>query len=144
MYTNERNKIIEIFKNKGIHITENRVTLYSLIREQKNALSINYINKHFSSIIDRVSIYRIIKIFIDKGLLLKVINAEKEAAYIFNDNEITKTKTIKNRIAYFVCIACKSTIILNENLYKSFKLPQNMQITNCQLIIEGKCKKCKN
>ena len=143
MYTNERNKIIETLKTNGIHITHNRVTLYELIREQKSALSINYINKHFCSIINRVSIYRIIKIFIKKGLLIKVINAEKETAYILNDIEIAKIKPIKNRIAYFICISCKSTIMLNEIIYKSFKLPPNMEVTNCQLIVEGKCKNCK-
>lgn len=143
MYTAEEHKIITTLKGHGIHVTQNRVTVFRLLCEHKDALSITYINKYFTGIMDRISLYRTLKVFEKKRLLLKVPNAASEATYIFNGSESTSSSPQKKALAYFICTCCKSITLMNETIFRSFRLPANLAVKHCHIIIEGVCSNCK-
>ncbi|MEP6713477.1 MAG: hypothetical protein ABJA37_13720 [Ferruginibacter sp.] len=142
MYTAEEHKIIATLKGHGIQITQNRIFIFRLLCEHKNALSITYINKYFTGNIDRISLYRTLKIFEKKRLLVKVPNPASEATYLFKGNESILVSKQNKKAAYFICTACKSITLLNESIFDKFRLPVNLSVTQCHIIIEGVCNIC--
>lgn len=142
MYTAEEHKIVAKLRGNGIHITKSRVTVFKMLCRHKDTLSVSYINKYFSGSVNRVCVYRALKVFLQKGLLTKVPNAAGETKYILSINEKTGANNSKIQVAYFVCTSCERMTVLDETVFCPFKLPENLKVKHCHVLIEGVCTKC--
>ena len=142
MYTTDDHTIIERLKKHSIGITKNRVIIFKLFLEHKDALSISYINKNFTTIVDRVTIYRALKLFLKKGLLLKVPNTEIETTYCFNEKEVFAEKKCNNQLAYLICTDCKSVTLISDFNFHPLIFPSHLNVKQCRIFIEGACKNC--
>ncbi len=142
MYTTEEYKIIATLRGYGIHITKGRVAVFKMLCRHRDTLSVSYINKYFSGSIDRVCVYRALKVFLQKGLLAKVPNASGETKYILSINEKIGSDSNKIHVAYFVCTSCEKMTVLDETVFCPFTLPENLSITHCHVLMEGVCPKC--
>jgi len=142
MYTKEEHSIIATLKNLGIHITRCRIAVLKMFNLHKEALPTSYINKYFFGTIDRISVYRALKLFIRKGILLSIPNNEGEIRYLLIQNNNTDYAINKTQVAYFVCTSCNQMKILNEPVFQQFKMPDNLKANQCYFLIEGICKSC--
>ncbi len=64
--------IITRLKDHGIHITKTRIVVLRTLLEQNTALSVFDINRLLSFSLERASIHRVCKDFLQKKILLKV------------------------------------------------------------------------
>lgn len=116
-----------ILKEKNLKITKNRILILNFINDKKYA-TINDIMDNLN--IDKSTIYRIIKIFIEKDILSKVTYSDEEC-YTLTQNHLHILK----------CVICHNQTEINT-------CPFDMQnyndfiITKHSLIIEGICKNC--
>lgn len=138
----EDQSIITRLRGYGIHITKTRITVLKMLLEHKGALSVAHVNKYFSGSLDRVSIYRAFKAFLQKGLILKVPNSDGEVKYILKPESTTLFKSNKNAVAYFVCSGCGTMSVFKKMPVRTFKLPNTLLIQRCHIIIEGVCAEC--
>jgi len=142
MYTKEEHKIIATFKSLGINITRCRIAVLKMFNLHKEALPTSYINKFFSGTFDRISVYRALKLFIRKGILLRIPNTEGEIRYLLIQNNNSNYAISKTQVAYFVCTCCDQMKMLDEPVFQQFKLPDNIKANQCYFLIEGICKSC--
>jgi len=142
MYTSEEHKIIATLKSLGIHITRCRIAVFKMFYHHNEALPTSYINKYFSGSIDRISVYRVLKIFIQKGILLRIPNTEGEMRYMLSNDKKDNSAIGKKQVAYFVCTSCEQMKLLDEPVFDQFKLPENINANHCYFLIEGLCKSC--
>jgi len=142
MYTKEEHTIIATLQSLGIHITRCRIAVLNMFNLQKEALPTSYIYKYFSGKLDRISVYRALKLFIQKGILLKIPGTEGEIRYLLIQNNNANYATGKTQVAYFVCTCCDQMKVLDEPVFQQFKLPDNLKANQCYFLIEGICKSC--
>lgn len=142
MYTAEEYKIIGTLKSLGIHITRCRIAVFKMFYHHNEALPTSYINKYFSGSIDRISVYRALKTFIQKGILLRIPNTEGEIRYMLSHNKKDGSAIGKTQLAYLVCTSCEKMKLLDESVFQQFTLPENLCVKHCHVLLEGVCTKC--
>jgi Fur family ferric uptake transcriptional regulator len=142
MYTNNDSSIINKLKEHHVHLTQNRIAVFKLLTEKKTALSVSVIMKQSDILLDRISVYRALKHFLQKGLVEIVPNNEGNSKYILASSKKEIVKSRDNRCAYFTCTDCQHTEIIIEPIVVNFDSFTNHQISNYKLIIEGLCTGC--
>ena len=97
-----------------------------------------------SNSINKVTIYRALDAFENKGLIHQVPDIKNIKRYSLCNLDGCNTNSHYNSHGHFICYSCNQTFCLesisasNENLFKGF------HVKEINLIAEGFCKNCYN
>jgi hypothetical protein len=83
-----------ILRKHGKRITEPRIRLLGYLINNPKAHTLSEIEERFGSQIDRVTIYRSLKIFISIGVVMKFINSKDRRYPVIISNALINTKLI--------------------------------------------------
>ena len=135
--------LINILKEHHVHLTQNRIAVFKLLTESKTALSVSVILKQSDILLDRISVYRALKYFLQKGLVEIVPNNKGNSRYILASSNKETAKSRDEKCAYFVCSTCQHTEIIVKPINIRTELLTKNHINKCSLILEGICGNCK-
>lgn len=76
----------EIFKLKNIKLTKQRKKIYQTVELLKEA-ELKDIQKECHGEMDNSTIYRIVELFVEKGIFIKNLDNDLNICYIINSNE---------------------------------------------------------
>lgn len=129
---------------KGYHLrtTTCREDVLSAFINKKNALSHGDLEGTLGENYDRVTIYRTLKTFLEKGIIHKVLDDEG-MRYALCSNHCSEEKHHHDHI-HFKCSACGETNCLENMKIPVVQLPQGYKPENFNLLIQGICPKCNN
>ncbi len=133
---NNMDEIVQIFKEKNLKLTLQRINIYSYLRSTCEHPSVDTIYKHIKQIIPSISlatVYKTLNTLVDAGLVRVLNVCEENFRYDSNINTHGHVK----------CTECNKVedIILNDTLLNSLTA-ENYKINNFDLILYGKCKSC--
>lgn len=127
-----------ILSQFAISKTAIRESVIALLIQHKEALSTKEIEQELNGPVDRVTLYRTIKLFEEKNIIHKIILEDGNVKYrLINDH-----KGVMH--PHFHCINCGKVICLPEIPLPAVDLPEGFSINTQNTIIEGICKKCNN
>lgn len=129
-----------VLKDFNLRATPNRKEILKLFLDRSYALSHGDIEKEIENSLDRVTVYRTLKTFLDKGLIHKVLDDSGGIKYALCNEACTAAEHHHNHV-HFKCTACGQTYCLNIEV-PSVKLPKGYQEDEINLLIQGKCKQC--
>ena len=133
---------IEKLVSVGLKKTEIRIQILNYLLLKKTAISQPDLEKEFKSISDRVTLYRALTAFEEKGLVHKIIDKNGTARFaLCNTNKCTDHIHNDEHI-HFHCDECGDIICLNEKSLPDIKLPDNFSIKKININIEGICDNC--
>lgn len=128
----------DVFTAKDIRLTTMRILIYEYLETVTAALSLSEIEKYFHKA-DKVTIYRTLQTFQEKGLVHKIMD-ENTAKYSICA-EVCSEDNHKDRHLHFYCKKCHETTCREEIIF-----PENMepglQIDEIQILAKGICEKC--
>ncbi len=123
---------------KNTNPTSMRILVYDFLEQQQVAMSLSEIESHFYKA-DRVTIYRTLKTFEDKGIVHS-IQENTTTKYILCDDGCNEKKH-KDWHLHFYCKICKHTTCKED-----FVIPQtgrhNYKIEEIKLFGKGICESC--
>src|ERR1700712_3148512 len=126
--------IADILKQNQLSITDNRLIILELFTSNDKALShadIERLNgKHF----DRVTIYRTLQTFVDKGIIHTIPTADNSVRYALCKDACTEGHHHDDHV-HFVCSKCSNTICLEDITVPDVKLPNGYQITQVEVVV---------
>ncbi|MBS2096898.1 Fur family transcriptional regulator [Carboxylicivirga linearis] len=126
----------DILAKHGLSRTSIRTKLIQILAEAHEALSSKEIEQQLDDNVDRVTIYRTIKLFEDKGLIHKIVVDEQSTKYrLIRENKSTDHP-------HFHCIKCDKVVCLPDTPLPCCDLPQGFRVSTQNTIIEGTCQKC--
>ena len=137
MASKEDTSISSIIKKAGLKVTSNRVSLLKLLSEVNKPLSIDEIKKHLKHA-DSVTIYRILKVFSEKGIIYQTDFRNGKSYFEFQDHHHH----------HIVCHKCgdKESVDIclgNSNYKKIIKQTKKFSIVNSHMLeFFGLCKNC--
>ncbi len=136
-------KVLDILNKYQLRNTEVRREILSLFLGVDYALSHHFIEKKLSSEIDRVTLYRTLKTFEEKGLIHRVANDKDiiEYALCKDDCHVNDHKHNDNH-AHFKCDLCNKTYCLEHVGIPDLPIPSGFQANDFQLLVSGICPKC--
>ncbi|HSU27436.1 MAG TPA: transcriptional repressor [Chitinophagaceae bacterium] len=128
--------LLSILKRYRINITRARLDILEIFIQSKEGLSHNYFVKESGRNLDRVTVFRTLKLFVAKKIVYMVPAPDRVNRYIFNPE---RTGIRLN----FICGVCKKVFPLESNIHPEIRLPDGFRKQNMEITINGICVNCK-
>ncbi len=131
---------LQILKNHNLRITDNRVNLLDIFSSSERALSSHDIEMLLPDS-DRVTLYRTLKSFQEKGIIHKAIDGTDTPRYAICVDECTEHNHQDEHV-HFRCTKCLHTYCLNEVYVPEVNPPEGFKVSSSHMIVEGRCANC--
>jgi Fur family ferric uptake transcriptional regulator len=134
--------IRELLKKNRLSVTDSRLLVLSLFYNKPGALAHADIEKIAGSKIDRVTIYRTLQTFEEKGIIHTIPSSDNTVKYALCKEQCAHGHHHDNHV-HFVCDKCSSTVCLEDVLVPDIKLPVGFIPSQANMVVNGTCKECK-
>lgn len=131
----------QILKDFRLRNTSSRSDILRLFLNHPYALSYSTIEKEVAEVYDRVTVYRTLKTFLDKGVVHKVLDDEGSLKYALCKDHCT-TQEHHHEHVHFKCTRCGQTNCLEDVEIPVLRLPKGYKAQELNLLIQGTCSKC--
>ncbi len=132
----------ELLKKNNLSVTDSRKKILQLFLEQPGALAHGDIEKRAGEKFDRVTVYRTLQTFVDKGIVHTIPTADNSIRYALCKDECSEGHHHDHHI-HFVCSNCNNTYCLDDVVTPEIKLPKGYTAEHVEVVVEGVCKNCK-
>ena len=130
----------QLLKDFRLRTTDSRQSILKLFLEKDYALSHGDIENAIDNSLDRVTVYRTLKTFLDKGLIHKVLDDEGSLKYALC-SETCSAREHHHDHVHFKCIKCGQTSCLEVEV-PAMKLPRGFKAKEVNVLIQGVCAQC--
>jgi Fur family transcriptional regulator, ferric uptake regulator len=136
-------EIQTLLKKKRLSITDSRANILSVFLTKKStgALAHADIEEQTAGKFDRVTIYRTLQTFVEKGLIHTIPSADNMVRYALCKEECTQGQHHDHHI-HFICNQCGHTTCLEEVVIPPIQLPKGYIAQGAEMVVNGICKKC--
>jgi len=129
-----------LLKSFSLRSTPTRKEILHLFLKKDHALSHSDIESEIADDIDRVTVYRTLKTFTDRGLIHKVLDDGGGLKYALCTEACSATRHRHNHV-HFKCTNCGQTNCLNVDI-PGVRLPEGYIPKEVNLLIQGICQNC--
>lgn len=133
--------IKEILKRSQLSVTASREKILHLFLEQTGALAHGDIEKRAGEKFDRVTVYRTLQTFVEKGIIHTIPTADNSIRYALCKDDCAEGHHHDQHI-HFVCTNCNNTYCLDDIVTPEIKLPKGYSSEHIEVVVEGVCIKC--
>lgn len=132
--------IRETLKDYNLRSTSCREDILGTFLNKEVALSHGDIEDSLGDRFDRVTIYRTLKTFLEKGLIHKVLDDEGVRYALCKDQ--CSEKAHHHDHIHFKCTECGQTNCLANVHIPAVQLPDGYHASEVNLLIQGRCPAC--
>lgn len=131
---------ISILQNYQLRQTSQRVKILQAFLSKSNALAHTDLEAEFAGVIDRATIYRCLKQFLDAGILHRIPDEQFQTKYA-----VCATCDHGHHHhdhVHFNCLSCNETICLEHSSIPTVEVPTGFRVKEKILIMQGSCAAC--
>lgn len=132
---------IETLKRNQLSITDSRKKILELFTKSKGALAHADIEHQSGTEFDRVTIYRTLQTFVEKGIIHTIPTADNSVRYALCKDQCVEGHHHDDHV-HFMCDICGTTFCLDQVNVPKITLPMGFVATQMDLVVSGKCLKC--
>src|SRR6187401_2729439 len=103
-----KNEVAEILKRNQLSVTDSRRKILDLFRQSNGALAHSDIETKTGEHFDRVTIYRTLQTFVEKGIIHTIPTADNSVRYALCKDECSVGHHHDHHV-HFVCNSCHNT-----------------------------------
>lgn len=133
--------IADTLKKHQLSITDARKKILSFFLESNSALAHADIEQKSSTEFDRVTIYRTLQTFVEKGIIHTIPTTDNSVRYAVCKDECAAGHHNDDHV-HFICDDCGTTYCLEQVSVPKIKLPKGFKATQTDLVVSGVCNKC--
>ncbi len=134
-------RVGEILKRNSLSVTGSRKKILLLFLEETGALAHGDIERKAGEKFDRVTIYRTLQSFVEKGIIHTIPTADNSIRYALCKDDCTEGHHHDHHI-HFVCNLCHNTYCLDDVVTPDIKLPRGYSAQQVEVVVEGTCRNC--
>jgi Fur family transcriptional regulator, ferric uptake regulator len=138
-----KNDIADILKRNQLSVTESRRKILELFRNNQGALAHADIEKKTGEHFDRVTIYRTLQTFVEKGIVHTIPTADNSVLYALCKEECSAGDHHDNHV-HFICDDCGTTYCLENITIPALNLPKGFVVKRTDVVASGICDRCAN
>ncbi|WP_237249376.1 Fur family transcriptional regulator [Sphingobacterium faecale] len=131
----------DLLRKNKLKVTQPRLRVLDIISEKTAALSQPDLEKIVGKDIDRVTLYRILGSFEEKGILHKVFDLNGTATYAICSTRCSAEHHHDQHI-HFICSVCNSVYCLDEVSVPKISLPPSFTLHAIAINAVGLCDHC--
>lgn len=137
-----QSQVEQILKENGIPNTDTRRKILNLFLKQDYALAHSDIEKKMRGALDRVTVYRTLQTFQEKGLIHTIPTSDNSIRYALCKNGCYEGQHHDNHV-HFLCDKCGDTVCLEKVIAPPIRLPRGFKGKHVDVVVNGICKDCK-
>jgi Fur family ferric uptake transcriptional regulator len=137
---NINSRLNEILRRKHLSVTDSRKKILSLFLSSSDALAHGDIEKKAGEKFDRVTVYRTLQTFVEKGIIHTIPTSDNSIRYALC-KDCAEGHHHDDHV-HFVCSNCGKTICLDDVVSPKIDLPDGYLAETTQVVINGICKDC--
>jgi len=131
----------QLLRANQLRVTKPRLRVLDIIDHKESAISQPDLEKILGNDIDRVTLYRILASFEEKGILHKVFDLNGTATYAICSTECTSHHHHDQHV-HFICSSCNSVFCLDEITMPDIRVPSGFALHSVAINAVGTCDKC--
>ena len=132
----------DILKRNGLSVTASRTKILDLFLAAEGALAHADIEKNTDAAYDRVTVYRTLQTFVEKGIVHQIPTTDNSILYALCKQDCKEGHHHDNHV-HFVCNQCEKTFCLDDVIVPEVKLPKGFAPVEASMIVAGVCIDCK-
>jgi Fur family transcriptional regulator, ferric uptake regulator len=132
---------LDLLKKHSLSITDGRKKVLQVFLNKNGALAHADIENNVAGILDRVTVYRTLQTFVEKGIIHNIPTSDNSILYALCKNDCKGGHHHDDHV-HFICDACTKTICLNEVTIPPITLPKGFKISQAKMIVAGVCANC--
>ncbi|WP_207511222.1 Fur family transcriptional regulator [Longitalea luteola] len=135
-------QIDEILRKNQLSVTGSRKRILELFLMSNGALAHGDIEKKTGEKFDRVTVYRTLQTFLEKGIIHSIPTSDNSVLYALCKDDCSEGHHHDNHV-HFICSDCGKTICLADVTVPQVKLPVGFLPQEYQMVVTGLCKDCR-
>ena len=136
-------RVESILKNSSLSVTASRKRILDIFLSVNNALAHQDIEQKCADEYDRVTIYRTLQTFLEKGIIHNIPTTDNAVRYALCNDACINTGHHHDNHVHFLCDDCGKTLCLDEVMIPTVKLPAGYAMKEINMVVSGTCKTCK-
>ncbi len=133
---------MDILKKNGLSITDSRKKILELFYDANGALAHADIENSTDTSFDRVTVYRTLQTFVEKGIIHQIPTTDNAVLYALCKEACADGHHHDNHV-HFICNNCGKTICLDDVTVPEVKLPKGFMPLQSAMTVTGICDECK-
>jgi len=133
--------IPDILKKNQLSVTDSRKKILELFLKSDGALAHADIEKNTGETFDRVTVYRTLQTFVEKGIIHLIPTTDNSILYALCKDNCEAGHHHDDHV-HFICNSCGKTICLDEVTVPKVKLPKGFTPEHAQMVVKGICGDC--
>ena len=133
--------IFDVLKRNQLSITDSRKKILELFNAHNGALAHSDIEKNTGEKFDRVTIYRTLQTFVEKGIIHTIPTSDNSVRYALCKDACEQGHHHDNHV-HFVCETCDTTYCLDNVVTPEVNLPKGFKPKEINVVVAGVCSKC--
>lgn len=139
--TENTEEVNEILRKNQLSVTESRKSILELFLHSNGALAHADIEKQTGEKFDRVTVYRTLQSFMEKGIIHTIPTSDNSIRYALCKDDCSEGHHHDNHV-HFICNVCARTTCLDSVIVPEVKLPKGFRPLDKQMIVTGICGEC--
>ena len=132
------NSVLDILKKNDLSVTDGRKKILDLFLSSEGALAHADIETNTSNAFDRVTVYRTLQTFVEKGIIHNIPTTDNSILYALCKDDCEEGHHHDNHV-HFICNNCSKTICLDDVIVPTVKLPKGFTPNKTQMVVNGVC-----
>jgi len=131
----------ELLVKNGLKRTAARLQVLEILNSRDSATSQPYLEQVMGKDADRVTLYRVLQAFEEKGIIHKVLDSHGTANYAICSHGCTEHKHQDEHV-HFDCENCHKIYCLDNVQIPQPNVPDGFKVEKLNLIARGICAQC--
>lgn len=136
------NYVEDILKRNHLSVTDSRKKILGLFISHNGALAHGDIERNAGERFDRVTVYRTLQTFVEKGIIHTIPTADNSVRYALCKDRCSEGHHQDHHI-HFVCSNCGNTYCLDDIVTPDIRLPIGYSADRVEMLVEGVCGNCR-
>ncbi len=135
-------QVIRILRKSHLSVTDSRRVILDIFLQAGNALAHHDIEAKTGEKYDRVTVYRTLQSFMEKGIIHTIPTADNSILYALCKDNCEAGHHHDNHV-HFICEVCNKMICLDEVTVPQVQLPKGFKPSHAEMVVNGVCGDCK-
>ena len=137
----QEDRLAELLVNNGLKRTLPRLKVLDILSKRDSATSQPFLEKVMGSEADRVTLYRILQTFEQKGIIHRVLDGQGTANYALCSPNCSQHEHHDEHL-HFNCSNCQRVYCLDTVRIPKFNTPPGFSVERISLTASGLCSNC--
>ncbi|PPK99739.1 Fur family transcriptional regulator, ferric uptake regulator [Parapedobacter indicus] len=135
-------KFVRLLRQNKLKVTQPRLGVLKIISEKETAISQPELERMLGDAVDRVTLYRVLATFEEKGILHKIFDLHGTATYALCSTACDEHHHHDEHV-HFICSSCNNIYCLDDIKLPKINLPEGYQLQSVGINAVGLCAECK-